>query len=139
MAKHVLRNARVEIGGTVLSDHVRSVTVTTSRPEADVTGMGATNTEIVLGIGDGSIEVEFLQDYQTGSVDQVLSPLAGSDTPFTVKVRATSAAISTTNPEWQMTALLPEYSPIAGSVKDENATTVTFRNAAQAGIVRATS
>jgi hypothetical protein len=139
MAKHVLKTARIEVNGTNLSDHVRSVTIGTERDEIDVTAMGAANKEFIPGLGDVTIEVEFYNDYAASSVDPVLWPLSTSDTPFVVKVRPTSAAISATNPEYSLTALLYNYSPIAGTVGEANTTTVTFRNAAQAGLTKATS
>lgn len=139
MAKHALKDARVEVNGTNLSDHVRSVTITTERPEVDVTAMGAVNQEIVAGIGDATIEVEFYNDYAAASIDATLQPLSVSNTPFSVKVRPTTAAISPTNPSYEMTALLLSYSPIAGSVGDANTTTCSFRNASQTGIARVTA
>jgi hypothetical protein len=135
MAKHVLKNAYVAVNGTDLSAHARSVTVTTSRPEVDVTAMGAAFQEILAGIGTASIEVEFYNDYAAGKVYATLWPLATSDTPFTVAVRAVNATISATNPEFQMSALLLDFNPLAGAVGEANMTTVTFSNASQTGLV----
>lgn len=137
MAKFVLRDAMVVINGTDLSDQARAVTITTSRPEVDVTSFGADFQEFVGGIPDASMEVEFFQNFAAAKVDATLWPLVNSDTPFTLAIRPTSAAISTTNPEYQMSALLlGDYNPIAGDVGSAATTTVTFRNAGQAGIVR---
>lgn len=136
MAKHVLRDARVEMNGVLLSDHVSSVTINTTSDEVEVTGMGAQQKEFTKGLGDGTMEFELFQDYAAGSVDATLWPLAIADTSFDVKVRVTSGAISATNPEYVMTGKLYEYSPISGSVADANTTTVTIRNASSAGITR---
>lgn len=139
MAKHVLRDARVEVNAVVISDHVSSVTINISSDEVETTAMGATQKEFTKGLGDGSMEFEVFQDYAAGSIDSQLFPLATADTAVVVKVRATSGAISTSNPEYVMTGKLYEYSPMSGSVADANTTTVTFRNAATSGIVRNTA
>lgn len=139
MAKHTLKDCVVVVNDVDLSDHVRSATIETTRPEVDVTGMGATNTEIVPGIGDATITIEFLQDYAVGEVDATLWPLSQTDTPFNVDVKASSAATAATNPLYRMSALMYSYSPIAGGVGDANTTEVTFRNASQAGVTQHTT
>ena len=136
MAKHVLKDAQVVINAVDLSDHVSSVTIESARPEVDVTSMGADFMETIAGIPDATITVSFFNDYAAGEVDATLWPLASSDTPFTVAIRPTTAAISATNPEYQMSSLLFNYSPIAGDIGSANTTEVTFRNAAQTGLVR---
>jgi hypothetical protein len=136
MAKYVLRDAMVVINAVDLSDHVSAATIETSRPEVDVTSMGADYMETVGGIPDVTITVTFFQDHAAGEVDATLWPLSSTDTPFTVAIRPTSAAISATNPEYQMSALMYSYSPISGDVGSASSTDVTFRNAAQTGLVR---
>lgn len=137
MAKIVLRDARIEVNGVNLSDHCSEVSIETSRDEVDVTAFGAANKEILTGLGDATITATFFQDFAAASVDATLWPLSSTTTPFTVKVRPTSAAISATNPEYSMSALMFDYAPIAGSVGEASSTEVTFRNATQAGLTRA--
>ena len=139
MAKHVLKDASIVVNGVNLSDHVSEVTIETSRDEVDVTAMGAVNKMIVAGLGDATITMTVYQDYAAASVDATLFPLSQTNTPFAVVVKPTSAAVSATNPSFTMQALLFDYSPIAGGVGDANTTEVTFRNADQTGLVRATS
>lgn len=136
MAKYVLRNAQVVVNAVDLSDHVSAVNIESTRPEVDVTSMGAQAMETILGIPDASITVSFFQDHAAGEVDATLSPLSTTDTPFTVAVRPTTSAISATNPEWQMTSLMPNYHPINGDVGSASSTEVVFRNASQVGLVR---
>ena len=135
MAKHVLKNAVVTVNAVDLSDHVQSVTVETSRPEVDVTSMGASYVETLPGIADATITVTFFNDFAAGEVYATINPLATTDTPFTIAVKPTSSAISATNPEIQMSALIYSWSPIAGDVGSANQTEVTFRNASQTGLV----
>ena len=137
MAKIVLRDARVEVNGVNISDHVSEVSIETSRDEVDVTAFGATNKEILTGLGDATITCTVFQDFAAASIDATLWPLSSTTTPFTVKVRPTTGAISATNPEYSMSALMFSYAPIAGSVGEASTTEVEFRNATQAGLTRA--
>jgi hypothetical protein len=136
MAKFVYKTAVVQINAVDLSDHVRNVVITTSRDEVDVTCFGATNKEILAGLGDVTITMEVLPDFAAGEVDATLWPLSSSDTPFTVAVKPTNGAISATNPEFQLSSLLLEYTPIDATVGEAAPTTITFRNASQTGLVR---
>lgn len=136
MAKFVLKNPVITVNAVDLSDHFSEVTIETSRDEVDVTAFGAANKETLAGLGDATITGTVFQDFAAGEIDATLWPLSTSDTPFVVAVKPTNAAISATNPEYQMTSLLFNYSPIAGSVGAASTTTVTFRNASQTGLVR---
>ncbi|HEY7730259.1 MAG TPA: hypothetical protein VH950_05075 [Gaiellaceae bacterium] len=139
MPKHVLRDCRVEVNSVVLSDHANAVTIEASRPEVEVTAMGSAFQEFTPGIPDGTITVTFLQDYDAAKVDATIWPLISSATPVNVNIRTTSGAISATNPEFQMSALVYSYSPISGDLGSPNTTEVTFRNASSTGIVRDTT
>ncbi len=136
MAKFVLKNPVITVNAVDLSDHFSEVTIETEREEVDVTAFGATHKEMLAGLGDATITGSVFQDFAAGEVDATLWPLSTTDTPFTVAVKPTNAAISATNPEYQMSALLYAYSPIAGSVGEASATEVTFRNASSTGLVR---
>lgn len=139
--KNVFRNAFVTINGTDLSSSVRSVTVTSSRPEIDVTSMGDAFQSFLGGIPDATIEVEFYNSYDPAKVDAVNWPLVNNDTPFVVGVRPVNAARSTTNPEYQLSAalLLGDYNPIVGNVGEAATTTITYRNAGSTGLTRLTA
>lgn len=137
MAKVVLKDARIEVNGVNMSQWVSEVSIETSRDEVDVTAFGAVNKEILAGLGDATITMTVFQDFAAAAVDATLWPLASANTPFTVKVRPTSGAISATNPEYSMSALLFDYAPLAGAVGEASSTEVTFRNATQAGLTRA--
>jgi hypothetical protein len=139
MAKKILLDAYISINSVVLSDHSNKVTVTSSKDLVDVTAFGASSKQNLVGLGDGSIAVDLFQDYDPGSVDATLWPIHSAGTEVPIVVRASSAAVSTSNPEWRMTGVLPEYTPIDGSVGDASKVSATFQNSAQSGIVRATS
>jgi hypothetical protein len=136
MAKFVLKNAVITVDGDDISDHVSSVTIETSRDEVDVTSFGASNKEILAGLGDATITMSVFQDFATNEIDQNLFVHSIEDSPFEVTVKPTNASVSATNPEYSMQALLFSYSPIAGAVGEASTTELTFRNAAAAGLVR---
>lgn len=118
--------ARVEINGVVLSDNAYSVEVHQTKPQLDTTNMLSAGQDRILGLPDESIVVNFHQDYAAADVDATLYPLYTAGSTFTVKIRVTPAAISPTNPEYQATCVLPEYTPLAGDVGVLATVPVTF-------------
>jgi hypothetical protein len=139
MAKLVLTNAYVSVNGVDISNHVSEVSIESSRAEVDVTSMGDVSQEIVLGLGDVTFNVTVFNDYAAASIDAQMIALHQTNTPFVVGVRPVNAARSTSNPEYQISALLPNYSPIAGGVGSAVTTALNFRNASQTGLTRLTA
>lgn len=139
MAVFTLTDAFVSINGVTLSDHASEVTVEDNRDQVDFTAFGATSKVYGKGLGDGTITVQFFQDFAGASVHATLQPLIASTTPFTVEVRATSAGRSATNPGIVMSALLFSYGALAGTIGEASTFSATFQNAAQAGITYPTA
>lgn len=129
----------ITVNGVDLSNHASSVTINTEYDDVDVTSFGATFKEHAKGMGDGSIEVDFFQDFAAASVDATLWPISQASTTVPVTVKADSVAVSPTNPLYTMQAYMMNYSPLAGSVGEASTTSVTFQNGAQTGIVRTTA
>lgn len=136
MAKFVLKDAFISVGGVNLSDHCSSVTIETTFDEVDFTGFGSTYKQIGQGIGDATITLAVFQDFAAASVDATLWPLSQSGATFAVQVRASSAAVSATNPQFNMTGVLLNYNPIGGAVGEASTTDVTIRNGASTGLTR---
>jgi hypothetical protein len=140
MAKLVLTNAQVFVNSVDISNHVSEVSIETARDEVDVTSMGDTNKEILLGLGDATITVTVFNDFAAANIDSQMFPLSQTNTPFQVEVRPVNGARSATNPAYVLAgALLSTYTPIAGGVGAALTTPLTFRNAAQTGLQRLTS
>lgn len=116
MAKMVLKNPFFSIGGTDLSNWVRSVTIDYSADAQDATTSGDGTHINLAGLLNWSMTVEFVQDYAAGAVDATIFPLVGSQT--TVEVRPQNAARSATNPGYTGTGLVQSYNPVGGSVGD---------------------
>lgn len=135
----VMTDATVIVNGVTLSDQAKSVVVNDDRAQVDVTAFGATNVQYAKGLGNGSIQIEFYQNFAAGKTHATLQPLIGSTTPVSVEVRATSAARSATNPGILLaSALLFNYTPLSGGPADASSFPATFQNAG-AGITYPTS
>lgn len=139
MAKLVLTNAQVFVNSVDISNHVQQVDLPNTRAEVDVTSMGDTNTEIVLGLADATWTITVFNDYAVGNIDAQMWALNQTNTPFVVEVRPVLAARSTSNPGYTMTSLLPQYTPISGSVAAAVTTALVFRNSSQSGVQRQTA
>jgi hypothetical protein len=139
MASFTMVDCFVAVNGVTLSDHATSVTVTDNRDEKDNTAFGATSKSVTKGLGDGTIDVTFFQDFAAGKIHATLQPLIASTTGVVIEVRATSAARSATNPATLMTGLLFNYNMLDGSIGDMSTIKASFRNASQSGITYPTS
>ncbi len=137
MAKEVIRNPTIEVNATDLSTHVSSVTVESTTDEVDVTGMKAAAKEILAGIPDATITLNFWQDFSAASVDATLQPIYDAKEPVPVVVTRPDAAVGERQ-SWTMQGTLLSYSPLAGAVGEASATECSFRNADSSGIVPAT-
>ena len=76
------------------------------------------------GLEDSSIQIEFLQDYASASVEATLNSLIGTTT--TVVIQAKTGTVSATNPKWTGTCLVTELQPVAGSAGELAKQSVTW-------------
>ena len=136
MAKTILRDVVITVDGVDLSDHASSVTINTEKDDVDLTAFGDALHVHGVGLGDGSIEVDFYQDFAAASVDATLWPIYNAGVAVPIIVKPTEAAVSATNPAFTMDGLLMSYSPLAGSVGEASTMSVTFQNGGATGIVR---
>jgi hypothetical protein len=132
-------NGYITVNGVDLSDHMTACSVESTRDLNDVTAMGATSKVQAVALGDAKITATFLADYAAGKVDATLQPLSVTQTPFTVEVRPVNGGRSATNPGYTLSAILPNYNPISGSVGDAVKVDVEFTNASQTGLSRLTA
>ena len=124
MAVFLQNTVTVTINGVDLTDHISSVTWTESSAELDTTAMGDANITRIGGLKDGSLGVEFHQDFAVAEVYATLYPLLGTVT--TVTMTPTSAAVAATNPTHSADALVTEVPIIDGSVSDLATVSVTW-------------
>ncbi len=121
----VLTDAHVTINGVDLSDAIRQVTVDASASDEEFTAMGALGKARKAGLRDDMFEFELFQDFATSSVAATLFPLVGAPA-FPITVRATSAAVSATNPSYEGTSILTGYGALTGNVGTPLMTTVSL-------------
>jgi hypothetical protein len=125
MARLVLTNAYVTINGVNLSDHIASITLTTTDDVVDTTAFSSTAARTrVAGLADNSVALEFHQDYATSSVEATIYPLVGSTTAVVVKPNGSTTAAD--NPSYSFTALVSEWTPLGGAVGELATASVTW-------------
>lgn len=114
MAKFVTTDYSVSIGGTDFSSSINSVTLDISVEEQETTAFGNTSRTRIGGLKDGSVSLDFHQDFGSASVDETLWPLLG--TTVEIVILPTSAAVGATNPSYTFDALVTQYQPFANAV-----------------------
>jgi len=125
MPRIVLTNAQITINTVDLSDHIASVTLSTSNDVIETTGFSSTAARTrVAGLSDNSITLEFHQDFATSNVEATIFPLIGTNT--TVVVKPTSSAVSATNPSYTCSASVVEWQPLSGAVGELATASVTW-------------
>jgi len=122
MAKLVLTNAFISIGGTDVSSSVASVQIETTADEIETTAFGSTGKTRVGGLLDTTISLSMHNDYS--AVEGLVYPLIGSTTTIIVKPNGT--AVSTANPSYTMLANVLSWNPINGAVGELNSVDVQW-------------
>ena len=122
MAKLVLTNAFISIGGTDVSSSVASVQIETTADEIETTAFGSTGKTRVGGLLDTTISLSMHNDYS--AVEGLVYPLIGSTTTIIVKPNGT--AVSTANPSYSMLANVLSWNPINGAVGELNSVDVQW-------------
>jgi hypothetical protein len=125
MARLVLTNAFISVGGVDLSDLVASVTLNSTFDVVETTAFSSTAAKTRLaGLADNSVALEFHQDYATSEVEQTIYPLLG--TVATVIVKPNGATTGALNPSYTCSAVISEWTPLNGSVGELATASVTW-------------
>jgi hypothetical protein len=114
MARIVLTNAYVLFGSTDLSDHISSVSLSSTYDIVETTAFGQTSKTRVAGLADNSVTLEFHQDYATSSVEQTIYPTLG--TAVTIAVKPVNGTTTAVNPQYSFSAVVSEWTPLNGAV-----------------------
>lgn len=127
MAKMVLLASYVAIASNDLSDHCSKIELSVEVEEKDVTTFASGGwTELLGGLGSGSLSLTFKQDYAASEIDSIMWPLFLTRTPQTFEVRADNGSVSTSNPKYTGSVLIKEWKPLTGSVGDVAEVEVSF-------------
>ena len=127
MARIVLTDAYVTINAVNLSDHITSITLTTTDDIVETTAFGSTARTRVAGLADNSVAIEFQQDYAASSVEATINgttSLVGTTTAVVVKPNGSTT--SSTNPSYSFTALVSEWTALNGAVGELATVGVTW-------------
>jgi hypothetical protein len=124
MAVITLTNAYITINSVNLSDHIASVTLTTTDDVIETTAFGSSARTRIGGLADNSVALEFHQDYATSSVEATIYPLIGTTTAVVVKPNG--ATTGAQNPSYSFSALISEWTPLNGAVGELATASVTW-------------
>jgi IMP cyclohydrolase len=127
MARIVLTNAYVTINSVNLSDHIASVTLTTTDDVIETTAFGSSARTRIGGLADNSVAFEFQQDYAASSVEATINgttSLVGTVTAVVVKPNGATTAAD--NPAYSFNCLVSEWTPLNGAVGELATASVTW-------------
>lgn len=125
MARIVLTNAFVTINAVNLSDHISSVTLSTTEDIVETTAFGSSARTRIAGLLDNSITLEFHQDYASSNVEATIYPLIGAASTAVV-VKPNGSTTSSTNPSYTFNALVSEWTPLNGAIGELATASVTW-------------
>ena len=125
MAIFVATDFSVSINGsTALASYLTQVELKTSANDITTTSFGSTWVTRVAGLKEGSLTLQFNQDYAAATVDPTLWPLLGSNA--TVVIKPTSAAVGSANPSYTTVCLVTDLTPISGNIGDLSTFSLTW-------------
>lgn len=125
MAIFVATDFSVSINGsTALASYLTQVELKASANDVTTTAFGSSWVTRVAGLKEGSLTLQFNQDYAPATVDAVLWPLLGTNA--TVVIKPTSSAVSTSNPAYTAICVVNDLTPISGNIGDLSTFSVTW-------------
>jgi len=125
MAIFVATDFSVSINGsTALASYLTQVELKTSANDITTTSFGSSWVTRVAGLKEGTVTLQFNQDYAASTVDATLWPLLGSQA--TVVIKPTSTAVSSSNPAYTAVALVTDLTPVSGQIGDLATFSVTW-------------
>jgi hypothetical protein len=125
MAIFVATDFSVSINGsTALASYLTQVELKATATDVTTTAFGSSWVTRVAGLREGTLTLNFNQDYATTTVDATLWPLLGTNA--TVVIKPTSTAVSANNPAYTAICLVTDLTPISGQVGDLATFSVTW-------------
>jgi predicted secreted protein len=136
MAAFALTYGYLSVSSNDLSTYVTNIELQVNGDTVDVTAMSSTAWRaFAAGLKDWMIPVTINTDVANSAVDSILWPLY--QTAVAIEIRATGAAVGTSNPKWTGTAIVVPGSVFGGGVGDAAKTTFSLRGTG--ALTRATS
>lgn len=115
------------LGGTDLSDHVRSATLSYGAEAVDVTAHQDLTRINKGGLKTWALTLEMNQDFAASKVHATLFSLVGSS--LSIALRASTLPAGATNPHFTGTGMLESYPPFGGEVGDNLTTEISIVSA----------
>lgn len=113
-------------GGIDLSPYSKSIRITRSFDQHDVTTFGMTDHATALGLGKWQAAITALSEYSSGGLDSIIYPKAGQAQVSWLFVRPNYAARGPSNPEYCGAVRIAEYNPLDGNVGDPLESPITL-------------
>ena len=126
MARIVLTDVGVVLGGVDLSDHIASVEISQNFDEVETTAFGDGGRTRVAGLEDSTLSLSFHQDFDAGEVDATIAPLVGGTASFELSPFGTAVAASGTAPRYSGIVLITEWTALNGTVGELSTADVTW-------------
>lgn len=124
MAKIVLQDVSVSIGGTDYSTNINQVELSVNADSVETTAFGDNWRTEVAGLKQGSFTASFHNDYAAAAIDEGLWDLFG--TLATVVVLPNGGTVSSSNPSYTFVVNVNNLTPISGSIGDLAVQNLTF-------------
>jgi hypothetical protein len=126
MAKFVMKDPVVVVGGSTVTASCASATISLESDDVETTSFGTDGWRTRIGgLKGGSVDFEFHQDFGSGGIDSLLWPLLGGTAAVSIRPGGTSA-IGSTNPEYRFDVLVAQYNPMDSAVGDLATVSVSF-------------
>lgn len=137
MAKMVLTAAYVNLTGPGdISGSVSKCELTVDVEEKDVTTFSSAGWKEVLGgLKSAGLALTLKNDMAASALDSLMWAVLGTVIAF--EVRASNAAVGTSNPKYTGSVLIKSWAPVSGSPGDVNELSVTYPTSG--AVTRATS
>lgn len=110
MAPIALTDARVELNSVIISTSTKKATLPFEAEELDTTVFGGGGWKSSIGgLKFATIGLDFINDFTAAALDATTWALLNA--VVTLKVRTTSSAIGTSNPEYAGSVLVNKWTP----------------------------
>jgi hypothetical protein len=125
MAIFVATDFSVSINGsTAVASYLTQVELKATANDVTTTAFGSSWVTRVSGLKEGSLTLQFNQDYAASTVDATLFPLLGTNA--TVVIKPTSTAVSSSNPAYTAICVVNDLTPVSGNIGDLATFSVTW-------------
>ena len=135
MAVYMSDDVSILINSVDLSNHVTSVTFSEIADELETTAFGQSFRSRIGGLKDGTLDVDFNNDFALSSVQASIRTLLG--TVVVVVLKPTSGVVAATNPSYTFSVLITEWSTLGNAVGELATASVSWP--LTAAVVEATS